>query len=146
MNVDSIQNGYVIDHIRVGKAMEIYHALDLGKLDCSVAILVNVPSSRMGRKDIIKIDKLINLNFDVLGYIDPNLTVNTITNNNVSKRRMVMPKELKNVITCANPRCITSIEQELPQVFKLTDPVKHTYRCIYCEVEAPKIDYTAIKH
>ncbi len=136
MTVDSIQNGYVIDHITAGKAMDIYNALELGTLDCSVAILMNVPSSKMGTKDIIKIDKLIKLDFTTLGYIDPGITINTITNGGVQKRRMELPTELIDVLRCNNPRCITSVEQELPQRFKLTDPVKRIYRCIYCEQEA----------
>ena len=136
MTVDSIQNGYVIDHIKAGKAMDIYKALNLGDLDCSVAILMNVPSSKMGKKDIIKIDILIHLDFTALGYVDPGITVNTINNGNVSKKRAELPKELRNVLKCRNPRCITSIEQELPQVFKLTDPQKRIYRCIYCETRA----------
>ena len=136
MTVDSIQNGYVIDHIKAGKAMDIYKALNLGDLDCSVAILMNVPSSKMGKKDIIKIDKLIHLDFTALGYVDPGITVNTINNGNVSKKRAELPRELRNVLKCRNPRCITSIEQELPQVFKLTDPQKRIYRCIYCETRA----------
>ena len=138
MTVDSIQNGYVIDHIEAGKAMDIYKALGLEDLDCSVAILINVPSSKMGTKDIIKIDKLIKLDFTTLGYIDPGITLNTITNGRVQKRRMELPLELTDVLKCTNPRCITSVEQELPQRFKLTDPVKRVYRCVYCEQEAER--------
>ena len=146
MNVDSIQNGYVIDHIQAGRAMAIYDALDLGDLDCSVAILMNVPSSKMGRKDIIKIDKLIRLNFTALGFIDPGITVNTITNGSVQKHRMELPAELRDVLKCKNPRCITSVEQELPQVFRLTDPAARVYRCIYCETQAKRAEYPPIKH
>lgn len=136
MTVDSIQNGYVIDHIKSGKALDIYNTLNLGTLGCSVAILLNVPSSKMGKKDIIKIDKLINLDFTTLGYIDPDITINVINNGTVSKRKLQLPKELRNVIKCTNPRCITVTEQELPQVFKLTDPVAREYRCLYCEAKA----------
>ena len=138
MTVDSIQNGYVIDHIEAGKAMDIYKALGLEDLDCSVAILINVPSSKMGTKDIIKIDKLIKLDFTTLGYIDPGITINTITNGGVQKRRMELPLELTDVLKCTNPRCITSVEQELPQRFKLTDPVKRVYRFFYCEQESER--------
>ncbi len=145
MNVDSIQNGYVIDHIQSGRAMEIYDALNLGTLQCSVAILMNVPSSKMGRKDIIKIDQLIRLNFTALGYIDPGITVNIITNGSVQKRRMELPAELRDVLICKNPRCITSIEQELPQVFRLTDPVSRTYRCIYCDTQAKRAETSSFK-
>ena len=136
MTVDSIQNGYVLDHITAGKAMEIYNALNLNDLDCSVAILMNVPSSKMGTKDIIKIDKLVKLDFTSIGYIDPGITINTINNGGVSKRRLELPLELTDVLKCNNPRCITSVEQELPHRFKLTDPVKKVYRCIYCEQKA----------
>lgn len=143
MNVDSIQNGYVIDHIQAGRAMEIYNALELQGLDCSVAILMNVPSSNMGHKDIIKIDKLIRLNFTAIGYIDPGITVNIINNGSVQKRRMELPQELRDVLHCQNPRCITSTEQELPQVFRLTDPLSRTYRCIYCDAKAKRVDFSA---
>ena len=145
MNVDSIQNGYVIDHIQAGRAMEIYNALELQNLDCSVAILMNVPSSKMGHKDIIKIDKLIRLNFTAIGYIDPGITVNIINNGSVQKRRMELPQELRDVLHCQNPRCITSTEQELPQVFRLTDPLSRTYRCIYCDAKAKRVDFSAKK-
>ena len=139
MNVDSIQNGYVIDHIQAGRAMAIYDALDLGDLDCSVAILMNVPSSKMGRKDIIKIDKLIRLNKQI--------TLIIIKDGKVEKKyHPIPPKILKNVIRCKNPRCITSVEQELPQVFRLTDPAARVYRCIYCETQAKRAEYPPVKH
>ena len=139
MIIDSIQNGIVIDHISAGKAMELYRILGLDKLDCTVAILKNVKSSKMGRKDIMKIDSLIDLDFDVLGYIDPGITINIIENDGiVAKRALQLPERLTNVIRCKNPRCITSTEQELDHVFKLTDRENRIYRCIYCEAKAKK--------
>ena len=139
MNIDSIQNGYVIDHIHAGRSMEIYHYLGLDALDCSVAIIKNARSDKMGRKDIMKIDSLIDLDFDVLGYIDPGITINIIENDGiVAKRALQLPERLTNVIRCKNPRCITSTEQELDHVFKLTDRENRIYRCIYCEAKAKK--------
>lgn len=137
MQIDSIQNGIVIDHIAAGKAMELYQILGLGKLDCTVAILKNVPSGKMGRKDIIKVDSYLNLDWNILGYVDPNITVNIIANGELlEKRQLTLPERLTNVIRCKNPRCITSVEQELPQVFKLTDREHRVYRCLYCETKA----------
>lgn len=137
MQIDSIQNGIVIDHIAAGKAMELYQILGLGKLDCTVAILKNVPSGKMGRKDIIKVDSYLNLDWNILGYVDPNITVNIIANGELlEKRQLALPERLTNVIRCKNPRCITSVEQELPQVFKLTDREHRVYRCLYCETKA----------
>lgn len=137
MNVDSIRNGYVIDHIKAGTSMKLYHFLNLEKLDCGVAIIKNVQSGKSGKKDIIKIDSLIELNLDVLGYIDPGITVNMVRDGEIiEKRKLKLPDELNGVITCKNPRCITSVEQELPQRFKLTDPENGVYRCIYCEAKA----------
>ena len=137
MNIDASRNGIVIDHIRAGKAMELYKLLNLEALDCSVAIIKNVRSGRMGKKDIIKIDSPMEVDLDVLGYIDPNITVNIIRNGvRVEKKHLELPKKLVNVIHCKNPRCITSVEQELPQVFTLTDPATRTYRCLYCEAKA----------
>lgn len=134
MNIDSIRNGIVIDHIQAKKGMQIYEALNLGNLDCSVAIITNARSKKMGRKDIIKIDKDINLDLDILGYIDPNITINIIKDDKrVEKYHVETPKIITNIIKCKNPRCITSIEQELDQVFVLTDKDKKTYRCKYCE-------------
>lgn len=122
MKIDSIKNGYVLDHIKAGNSMRIYNYLNLEQLECSVAILKNVKSSKMGRKDIMKIDSLIDLDFDVLGYIDPGITINIIENDGiVAKRALQLPERLTNVIRCKNPRCITSTEQELDHVFKLTD-------------------------
>ena len=139
MIIDSIQNGIVIDHISAGNAMELYNILGLGNLDCTVAILKNVTSKKLGRKDIIKIDQIMELDWDLIGYVDPSITVNIIKNGErVEKRQLNTPDIIKNVIRCKNPRCITSVEQELPQVFKLTDPAKRVYRCLYCEVQAGK--------
>ena len=137
MTIDSIRNGVVIDHIPAGKALEIYHHLHMEKLDCSVAILTNVYSEKLGRKDIIKIDEDIELNWDVIGYLAPACTVNIIREGqSVEKRRIKLATQLTNVIFCRNPRCITTIEQELPHVFKLVDEKKGLYRCIYCESKA----------
>ncbi len=137
MNIDSIQNGVVIDHITAGKAMELYDLLGLSELDCSVAIIKNAASRKRQKKDIIKIDADIPINFDVLGYVDPGVTVNIIRDGvRVEKRTIAMPEELVNVIRCKNPRCITSCEQELPHIFRLTDRENKVYRCLYCETKA----------
>ncbi|MBQ4062213.1 MAG: aspartate carbamoyltransferase regulatory subunit [Christensenellaceae bacterium] len=137
MNVDSIQNGYVIDHIQAGMGMKIYNALDLDKLTCSVAMLKNVSSGKCGKKDIIKIDELIDLDLDVLGYVDPGITVNVIKDGKrIDKFSPELPEEIVDIIKCKNPRCITSVEQELPHIFVLTDKKSHTYRCKYCESRA----------
>ena len=134
MNIDSIQNGYVIDHICAGRSMEIYKYLGLDTLECSVAIIKNVKSGRMGRKDIIKIDEEIPLNLDMLGYIDSGITVNVIREGvRAEKRRLEMPTRVVNVIRCKNPRCIMQSEQEADQIFVLTDKEKQIYRCLYCE-------------
>ncbi len=134
MHVDSIQNGIVLDHIQVSRSMEIYQYLKLDKLDCSVAIIKNVKSRRLGRKDIIKIDADISLNLDILGFIDPGITVNVIRSGEiVSKHHLELPSRLVNVLRCKNPRCITVTEPELDQVFKLTDRENRMYRCLYCE-------------
>ena len=137
MNIDSIKNGFVIDHITAGLGMKIYTLLNLDELDCSVAFIKNVPSKKMGKKDIIKIDADIEVNTDILGYVDPDVTVNIIKDGNiVEKKRIALPERLENVIKCKNPRCITTTEQELSQVFKLTDKENRVYRCIYCEAKA----------
>ena len=135
MIIDSIQNGIVIDHITAGKAMELYNILGLDKLECTVAILKNVTSGKLGRKDIIKVEGPIdNIDLDVLGYIDHNITVNVIRDNKITeKKALKLPKKITNVIRCKNPRCITSIEQELPHIFYLADETTETYRCMYCE-------------
>ncbi len=137
MNIDSIVNGVVIDHITAGSGMKLYELLNLDSLDASVAIIKNVSSKKMGKKDIIKIDADILVDFDVIGYVNPNATVNIIKNGNlVEKRSIDMPQVLTNVIKCKNPRCITSCEQELDHIFKLTDEDGKVYRCIYCETKA----------
>jgi len=137
MNIDGITNGLVIDHIEAGKGMELYNALHLGDLESSVALIKNVTSHKMGKKDIIKVDEVLDVDLDVLGFIDPNITVNIIKDNEiVGKKHIELPKIVTNLIKCKNPRCITSTEQELPHIFKLTDPKTRTYRCIYCEAKA----------
>ena len=134
LNIDSIQNGIVIDHIQAGMAMSIYHHLQLDKLDCTVAIIKNARSSKLGRKDIIKIEGDLAINFDVLGFIDNNITVCTIKNGElVKKENIVLPRRIKNVVKCKNPRCITSTEENLDQIFVLCDEKAHRYRCLYCE-------------
>ena len=137
MNVDSIKNGIVIDHITAGLGMRVYNLLGLDALDCTVAIIKNVQSKKMGKKDIIKIDADITLNMDILGYVDPGITVNIIKDSElVEKKSIELPERLENVLKCKNPRCITTTEQELAHIFKLTDREKRVYRCIYCEVKA----------
>ncbi len=137
MHIDSIKNGVVIDHIQAGKSMEVYNHLELDKLDCTVAIIKNVSSKKMGRKDIIKIDSEMEVDLDVLGYIDPDITVNIIKNEVLcEKKKLTLPNQIKDVIKCKNPRCITTTEQDLPHIFKLTDAATKTYRCIYCETKA----------
>lgn len=137
MTIDSIKNGVVIDHIPAGKCMELYRYLKLDRTTGSVAILKNVPSKKHGRKDIIKVDENMTLNWDVLGYIAPDCTVNIIRDGKiVEKHRPQLPERLAGVIQCRNPRCITTIEQELTHIFKLTNRHTGLYRCIYCEAEA----------
>ncbi len=137
MNIDSITNGVVIDHITAGRAMKLFELLQLDALNASVAIIKNVPSKKMGKKDIIKIDADIQLDFDVIGYVDPAATVNIIKNGVLAQKRSIgTPTTLTNVIKCKNPRCITSCEQELNHIFKLTDVENKVYRCIYCETKA----------
>lgn len=135
LNVGALREGYVLDHIKAGKAMTIYHDLNLDKLDCTVAIIKNARSNKMGKKDIIKVECPIDeLDLDILGFIDHNITVNIIKDEKiVDKKELSLPKQITNVIKCKNPRCITSIEQELDHVFLLTDPEKEIYRCKYCE-------------
>ena len=137
MIIDSIKNGIVIDHITAGKGMELYNILGLGERDCTVALLQNVVSTKFGRKDIIKIDGVMDLDWDLVGFVDPNITVNVIRDGEqVEKRQLKLPETITGVIRCKNPRCITSVEQELQQVFKLTDREKRVYRCLYCETQA----------
>ena len=135
LNVGKIEEGFVLDHIKAGKSLAIYHHLQLDKLDCTVAIIKNARSNKMGKKDILKVECDIDmLDLDVLAFIDHNITVNVIKDGNiVSKKELVLPKEIKNIIRFRNPRCITSIEQELPHIFVLADEAKEIYRCKYCE-------------
>ncbi len=134
MKINPITNGIVLDHITAGKGMELYNILDLDKLDCSVAVIVNAESRKYGRKDIIKIDRVIDLNFDVIGYVDPDVTVNIIRDGNQTKMgRIGLPETVTGIIKCKNPRCITSTEQEIVHSFKLCDEEKRIYRCIYCD-------------
>ena len=135
LNVSSISEGFVLDHIQAGKSMDIYHYLRLDKLDCCVAIIKNARSNKMGKKDIIKIECPIDfVDLDILGFIDHNITINIVENEQiVQKKQLTLPKEIRNVIKCKNPRCITSIEQELDHIFVLTDEENQIYRCKYCE-------------
>ena len=136
MKIDSIQNGIVLDHITAGKALQVYNDLELNKLDCSIAILQNVKSSKMGKKDILKIDQEYDVNLDVLGYIDPDITVSIIKDGQtIEKKKLALPMKLVNVKKCKNPRCITSVEQGIPHIFKLTDAKNRVYRCIDCEAD-----------
>ena len=137
MHVDSVKNGVVIDHIDAGRSMQIYNLLSLDKLDCSVAILKNVPSRKMGKKDIIKIDRDIDINYDELGFISPNITVAIVKNGVVvDKKNIELPEKLVDVLHCKNPRCITTTEQDIKHIFRLTNRESGTYRCIYCDAEA----------
>lgn len=139
LNIDSVQKGLVIDHIQAGKAMEIYQYLNLDKMDCSVAIIKNAKSNKMGKKDIIKVENNINMDLKVLGFIDPNITINVIDNGEIIKKiNLELPEEIENIAKCKNPRCITSIEQEIVHKFKITDKEKKIYRCIYCDTAYEK--------
>ncbi len=139
MIIGQIKDGIVLDHITAGKAMDIYNILKLGELDCTVAMIKNADSPKLGKKDIIKISTLLDLDLDVLGYLDPGITVNVIRDSVVAERRKVaLPERVVGVIKCKNPRCITSVEQEIVHEFKLADRNKKIYRCIYCEHEAKK--------
>lgn len=139
MIIGQIKDGIVLDHITAGQGKRIYDILNLSKLDCTVAMIEKADSPKMGRKDIIKIGKVLDIDFDVLGYIDPGITVNIIRDGQVSeRRRLTLPERVVGVLKCKNPRCITSVEQELVHEFKLTDPNNRVYRCIYCEQKASK--------
>ena len=139
MIIGQIKDGIVLDHITAGRSMEIYNILNLDKLDCTVAMIQNADSPKLGKKDIIKISTLLDLDLDVLGYLDPDITVNVIRDSKVAERRKVgLPERVVGVIKCKNPRCITSVEQEIVHEFKLTDRNKKVYRCIYCEQTAKK--------
>ena len=137
MKIGHIENGIVLDHITAGNGMNIYNVLNLGKLDCAVALIKNAESPKMGKKDIIKISTLLDIDLDVLGYLDPGITVNVIRDGEVAEQRTLeLPQRVVGVIKCKNPRCITSVEQEIVHEFKLTDASKKVYRCIYCEQQA----------
>ena len=139
MIIGQIKDGIVLDHITAGYGMDIYKILGLDKLDCTVAMIKNADSTKKGRKDIIKVGQVIDLDFDVLGYIDPGITVNIIQDGKLAKRQHLnLPERVRGIIRCKNPRCITSVEQELVHEFRLADREKKIYRCIYCEHEAPK--------
>ena len=140
LNIGKIEEGFVLDHIQAGMAMSIYHHLMLDNLDCTVAIIKNARSNKMEKKDIIKVECDISmLDLDVLGFIDHNITVNVIKNGEiVEKKELHLPRQIKNVIRCKNPRCITSIEQGLPHIFVLADKEKEIYRCKYCEEKFDK--------
>ena len=143
LNVGKIEEGFVLDHIKAGQSLSIYHHLKLDKLDCTVAIIKNARSGKMDKKDIIKVECDIDmLNLDILGFIDHNITVNVIKDGEiVEKKDLILPKEIRGVIKCKNPRCITSIEQELPHVFLLADEKKEIYRCKYCDEKFDKISF-----
>ena len=139
LNVGALENGVVLDHIQAGRAMSIYHDLGLHKLDSCVAIIKNARSNKMGRKDIIKIDEDLQVDLNVLGYIDPGATVNIIRDGKlVEKRHLELPEQVENVIFCKNPRCIVTTEREIPHIFRLADREKGVYRCIYCETEGKR--------
>ncbi len=134
MNIDSVNKGLVIDHIQAGKAMQIFQYLNLDKMDCSVAIIKNAKSKKTGKKDIIKIEDNITINLEILGFIDPNITINVINDGKIiDKIKLELPSVIENVVKCKNPRCITSVEQEVVHKFKLTDKEKKIYRCVYCD-------------
>lgn len=135
MNIDSIKNGIVIDHIQAKRGMEIYNLLNLKDLDCSVAIITNAKSEKMGRKDIIKIDKAMEINIDMIGFIEPNATVNVVKDDKlIDKYQVSLPEKIINIAKCQNPRCITSVEKDLDQIFTLTDRERQVYRCKYCDM------------
>lgn len=134
LNIDSVERGIVIDHIQAGKGMEVYKYLNLDKLESSVAIIKNAKSNKMGKKDIIKVENEINIDMTALGFIDPNITINIIENDKIVRKiNLQLPEEVTNIVKCKNPRCISSIEQEIPHIFKLTNKGEKTYRCVYCD-------------
>lgn len=139
MNIDGVDNGIVLDHIRAGASMRIYELLGLDEVESTVAIIKNVPSQKYGRKDIIKIDEQIDVDLDALGYIDPQITVNIVKDGRLlGKRHLELPAVLRNIVRCKNPRCITSVEDQVDQVFHLVDADRRLYRCQYCEEAAPR--------
>lgn len=134
LKIDSVEKGLVIDHIQAGKAMEIYKHLNLDRMDCSVAIIKNAKSNKMGKKDIIKVENNINMDLKVLGFIDPSITINVIDNGEIIRKiNLELPEYIDNIAKCKNPRCITSVEQEIVHKFKLTDRTRNIYRCVYCD-------------
>jgi len=139
MNIDAIKKGYVIDHIKVGNAMKIYDVLNWNELDCQVALITNAKSKKTKVKDIIKIAELVDIDFDKIASIDPNVTINIVKNNKIiEKKKLDLPRELINIYKCKNPRCITTIERGLDQIFVLTDKENNIYRCKYCETNLEK--------
>ena len=137
MIIGQIKDGIVLDHITAGLGMTLYNFLGLDELDCQVALIKNAESVKMGKKDIIKIDRVIDINMDALGYLDPGVTVNIIKDGKLAKRQNIdIPERIENVIKCKNPRCITTVEQELPHIFTLRDKENRVYRCLYCESKA----------
>ena len=137
MIIGQIKDGIVLDHITAGNGMILYNLLGLDNLDCQVALIQNAESVKMGRKDIIKVDRVIDINFDALGYVDPGVTVNIIRDGKLAKRQNIgVPERIENIIKCKNPRCITTVEQELPNIFVLKDKENRVYRCLYCESKA----------
>ena len=140
LTVKSIKKGIVIDHIKAGKSMEIYNYLRLDRLDCSVAIIQNATSQRLGKKDIIKIEDEIDVDIDALGFIDPDMTINIVENDAIVKKvKLTAPRTITNVLKCKNPRCITSVEKEIDHVFIISDEKPYSYRCMYCEHESKKL-------
>jgi aspartate carbamoyltransferase regulatory subunit len=141
LNIDSLERGIVIDHIKAGCGMRIYHLLNLDDLDCCVAVIKNAKSNKYGKKDIIKIEDMVDLDLEILGFIDPNITINIIdVGEIISKKQMILPKRLKNVVRCKNPRCITSVEEEIDHIFKLSSSEEPRYRCVYCDQEYQEVD------
>ena len=139
MIIGQIKDGIVLDHITAGRGAEIYRVLELSSMNCTVAMIERAPSPKMGSKDIIKIDQVLDMDFNVLGYIDPGITVNIIRDGKVAeRRRLSLPEKVFGVLKCKNPRCITSVEQELIHEFKLTDAKNQVYRCVYCDQKASK--------
>ena len=139
MNIDTIENGYVIDHITAGNAIKIYRLLDLENIGCQVALITNAKSKKTGTKDLLKIGELIDINLDKIAFIDPDVTINIVKNNKIiEKKKITIPEKLVNVCYCNNPRCITSIERGLDQIFNLTNKDKKVYRCNYCETVLEK--------
>ena len=137
MIIGKIENGIVLDHIKAGEGMKLYKILGLDALDCQVALIKNAESKKLGRKDIIKVDRMIDVDLDAIGYVDPGITVNIIRDGKLAKRTPIdPPHEIVDIIKCKNPRCITTTEQEIPHVFRLTDRENRVYRCIYCESKA----------